>query len=93
VQVTPAHRVVLKAIGRRGAGRDELGQMVESRQLHELITAGLVTFEPHRLHETPPEAMARQGERIIARWFLTPAGARAIGVSPEELRDAFLRAG
>jgi hypothetical protein len=72
------------------AGTGTLTRALRTR-VAEVIAVGLATFEPHRLHETPAEALARHADGTIARWFLTPAGAKAIGVNPEDLRDAFLR--
>jgi hypothetical protein len=52
VNLTAAHIAVLEAIEPKGATRDKLGEHATSRELGELIEAGLVWVQPIELRET-----------------------------------------
>ena len=81
LELTPRHRQVLATIATAGAARDKLGDLATSREMSDLIDAGLVTYEPIILGET------KTGPSIDG-WYLTPSGAVATGLNPDFLRGA-----
>lgn len=89
-RLTPTQHSLLTTIGLRGAGRKELGDSVDSEPLRELIADGYVDVLPPRRGGTSGEASVRQADDLTALWFLTAAGASAIGLKPDAVRDALL---
>ena len=89
--ITQAHSAVLESIGLDGSSRTELGDMVEGDALRELIAAGFVAVVPSRYGETPTETITRQANDTIVHWYLTPAGATAIGLNPDDMQSALFR--
>jgi hypothetical protein len=69
MELTAVHRTVLRTIGSKGATRDELGPFATSLAMVELMAAGYVTRETTDATGLPDA------------WYLTPAGATAIGVN------------
>jgi hypothetical protein len=69
MDLTAAHRAVLRTIGSKGATRDELGPFAQGSEMRELIAAGYVTLE------------AVEATGLPDAWYLTPTGATAIGVN------------
>ena len=81
MELTARHLQVLAMIATAGASREKLGDLATSRELAELIDAGLVTYEAAVLRET-------QGGQPIDVWYLTRDGAVAIGLNPDFLWGA-----
>jgi hypothetical protein len=74
-------REILEAIGRQGRTRDQLGELADAPELQELIRGGLVTYEPIELRETVGPGEQRSGHDRTDVWYLTPAGADAVGIT------------
>ena len=81
MELTDAHREILKTIGLTGA---ELAQFHRhGREFGELSAEQLIVFWAHG---GPRPATIYGGGAIPGRWYLTEAGADAAGFGPPELR-------
>jgi hypothetical protein len=83
VELTEQHREILTKIGEAGAPLEQF--RLNGREFGELSAAHLIVFWPERGHR-PPSIYG--GGVAPGRWYLTIAGAEAVGVEPPRLRLA-----
>lgn len=79
--LTPQHREILTRIGHEGAPLEQFRR--HGREFGELSASHLIVFWPHG----GPRPSTIWGPGVIpGRWYLTDAGAEAIGLEPPPLR-------
>jgi hypothetical protein len=75
--LTEQHREILRKIGERGAPAEKI--LGYGREFGELGAAGLVVFWSHR---QPRPSSVYGGGVAPGYWYLTFAGAEALGLPP-----------
>ena len=81
MELTQVHREILSTIGEAGASAERLRR--HGREFGELSAAHLIVLWPTRGHRP---ASIYGGGVVPGRWYLTIAGAEAVGLEPPALR-------
>jgi hypothetical protein len=77
------HIDVLNHVPLNGGTRESLGELFERPEFSELVAAGYIEYRPIVGGETTQPGGS--GEVQQDAWYLTPAGADAIDVDPEQI--------